>query len=134
MTASMPLIVPVLATVLVVAVLGFAIAMLLSWRSHVRQTEETGRAVLCGVQTLLGDHQRQVRTMLDAYEQQRTADSREISENMGTIQSDIEWLAGEKMIEQALRLVQENMPLSQISEETGLPQDTVRTLATFRPH
>jgi DNA-binding phage protein len=134
MTGPFPLFIPVLATIMALAMLGFGLGVVLSWRSAQRQAEATGKAILTGLEQILNAHLLHIKAMMDAQAAERSAESQEIAQNMETIQSDLEWLAGEKMIEQALQLVQENLPLSQISQETGLTHDTIRTLAAFRTH
>ncbi len=134
MTAPIPFLVPVLVTIMALAMLGFGFGVLLSWRAAQRQAEANGNAILKGLEQILTSHLLHIKAMIDAQAAQHRAEAQEIAQNMETIQSDLEWLAGEKMIEQAMQLVQDNMPLSQISQETGLTHDTIRTLAAFRTH
>jgi hypothetical protein len=134
MTAPFPFFIPVLVTILALAMLGFGFGVLLSWRAAQRQAEANGKAILTGLEQILTTHLLHIKAMLDAQATQRSAETQAIAQNVESIQSDVEWLAGEKMIEQALQLVQDNMPLGQISQETGLTHDTIRTLATFRAH
>ncbi len=130
----MPMMIPILVTLLFLACSSFALGLFLSWRSFRRQTDANGTAILSSIETMLRTHALQIQIMHDAAEVQRRADATALSAHVDTIQSDVEWLAGEKMIAEAVKLVQDNMPLSQISHETGLSHDTIRTLATYRTH
>lgn len=50
------------------------------------------------------------------------------------LKSDVEWLAGERMIEQAITLAQSGLEPEEIGRELGLTRDTAETIAAFRKH
>lgn len=50
------------------------------------------------------------------------------------LKSDVEWLAGERMIEQAIQMAQTGLDPDDIGRELGLTRDTAETIATFRKH
>lgn len=50
------------------------------------------------------------------------------------LKSDVEWLAGERMIEQAITLAQSGLEPDEIGRELGLTRDTAETIAAFRKH
>ncbi len=50
------------------------------------------------------------------------------------LKSDVEWLAGERMIEQAITLAQTGMDPDEIGRELGLTRDAAETIAVFRKH
>jgi hypothetical protein len=50
------------------------------------------------------------------------------------LKSDVEWLAGERMIEQAIALAQTGMDPDDIGRELGLTRDAAETIAVFRKH
>lgn len=50
------------------------------------------------------------------------------------LKSDVEWLAGERMIEQAIALAQTGMEPEEIGRELGLTRDTAETITVFRRH
>ena len=50
------------------------------------------------------------------------------------LKSDVEWLAGERMIEQAIALAQSGLEPDDIGRELGLTRDTAETIAVFRKH
>ena len=50
------------------------------------------------------------------------------------LKSDVEWLAGERMIEQAIALAQTGMDPDDIGRELGLTRDAAETITVFRKH
>lgn len=50
------------------------------------------------------------------------------------MKADLEWLAGDKMIEQAITLAQSGADSATITAETGLSTDDAELLRRFRPH
>ena len=50
------------------------------------------------------------------------------------LKSDVEWLAGERMIEQAIALAQTGMEPDEIGRELGLTRDAAETITVFRRH
>ena len=57
-----------------------------------------------------------------------------LSHSINTIASSVEWLAGERMIEQAIAMAQSGSPAESISEKMGLSLDDARTILQFRRH
>jgi uncharacterized protein YdbL (DUF1318 family) len=134
MTAGMSILIPLIVSALTVAVFALVGGLLLSWRAIQRQAEGVAAAQMAGMADLLGAQARQIETLLEQQAAARRIEGQQIAQNVETIQADVEWLAGEKMIEQAMTLVRDNLPLSQISQDTGLSHDTIRTLAQMRTH
>lgn len=75
------------------------------------------------VAALLHDHERR---MTDAFAHVR--------EDLSGLKSDVEWLAGERMIEQAIALAQTGSDADEIGQELGLSRDQAATIALFRKH
>lgn len=50
------------------------------------------------------------------------------------LKTDVEWLAGERMIEQAIQMAQSGLEADDIGRELGLTRDTAQMIATFRKH
>ena len=50
------------------------------------------------------------------------------------LKSDVEWLAGERMIEQAIALAQSGAEPDEIGRELGLTRETAEAISTFRKH
>ena len=75
------------------------------------------------VAALLQDHERR---LTDAFAHVR--------EDLSGLKSDVEWLAGERMIEQAIALAQTGSDADEIGQELGLSRDQAATIALFRKH
>lgn len=134
MEDGIPLLFPALISVLVVAIMALAAGLILSWRELRRQQRSDLEVALACLHRELNVSQTRTEALLLREAEARVAEHEEISRHVETIQSDVEWIAGEKMIEQVMTLVRENMPVSQISRETGLSHEKITTLATFRTH
>lgn len=50
------------------------------------------------------------------------------------LKSDVEWLAGERMIEQAIALAQSGIEADEIGRELGMSRDAAETIVAFRRH
>ncbi|MBC2834799.1 hypothetical protein [Paragemmobacter straminiformis] len=50
------------------------------------------------------------------------------------LKSDVEWLAGERMIEQAIALAQSGVEAEEIGRELGMTRDAAETIVAFRRH
>lgn len=50
------------------------------------------------------------------------------------LKSDVEWLAGERMIEQAIALAQSGANPDEIGRELGMTHDAAETITLFRKH
>lgn len=50
------------------------------------------------------------------------------------LKSDVEWLAGERMIEQAIALAQTGIEAEEIGRELGMSRDAAETIVAFRRH
>lgn len=57
-----------------------------------------------------------------------------LREHLGDLKSDVEWLAGERMIEQAIQMARQGSDPDTIGSELGLSRDTAATIALFRKH
>lgn len=57
-----------------------------------------------------------------------------LRDELAALKADIEWLAGERMVEQAIALARTGLGPDEISLETGLSADAVRTISLFRRH
>jgi len=134
MAGDIPLFYPTLISVMAIAIMALTTALLLSWRELKRLNHAQLDAVLDHLHEALHKNQTRTETLIMREAEARTAEQQEISRQVETIQSDVEWIAGEKMIEQVMSLVRDNLPVSQISRETGLSHEKITTLATFRTH
>jgi hypothetical protein len=75
------------------------------------------------LEALLNGHERRIIEAVDG-----------LRDHLGDLKSDVEWLAGERMIEQAIQLARQGSDPDEIGRELGLPRDTAATIALFRKH
>lgn len=68
---------------------------------------------------------------LDASQQARIEDMRH---ELTSVKSDLEWLTGERMIEQAVSMAREGMSAEQISADLGVSLDAAQTISVIRRH
>jgi hypothetical protein len=131
------------ATVIILAVFAVGLALIVvGWRANrtatavapvldATLTEAEGviasvdpvEAISLRVADLLQDHERR---MTEAFAQVR--------EDLSSLKSDVEWLAGERMIEQAIALAQTGSDADEIGQELGLSRDQAATISLFRKH
>jgi hypothetical protein len=80
-------------------------------------------AISLRVADLLQDHERRLTEVLA-----------QMREDISGLKTDVEWLAGERMIEQAIALAQTGSDAEAIGQELGLSRDQAATIALFRKH
>lgn len=80
-------------------------------------------AISLRVAELLQDNERRITEVLA-----------HVREDLSGLKSDVEWLAGERMIEQAIALAQTGSDADEIGQELGLSRDQAATIALFRKH
>jgi hypothetical protein len=86
-------------------------------------TPELAEVLSQRIETLLGDHERRL-----------TEAFASVREDLTGLKSDVEWLAGERMIEQAIALAQTGSDPDEIGQELGLSRDAAATISMFRKH
>lgn len=80
-------------------------------------------AISLRVAELLQDHERRMTEVLA-----------QMREDISGLKSDVEWLAGERMIEQAIALAQNGSDADEIGQELGMSRDQAATISLFRKH
>nr|WP_111299324.1 hypothetical protein [Paracoccus saliphilus] len=73
-------------------------------------------------------------TLLAAQEQRRQDDQSALRSDLAALRGDVEWLASERMIEQAIEMCREGAPTQDISDSLGLSSDAIRTIRLLRAH
>lgn len=64
-----------------------------------------------------------------------TSDAMErIHSDIQSLQTDMEWLAGERMIEQAIEMARIGHSASEISTDLGMPLEAANTITKYRRH
>lgn len=54
--------------------------------------------------------------------------------DLAMLRGELYWLAGDQVLDQAVQMCRDGMPLDEIAVETGLPDDTLRALRMLRCH
>lgn len=132
MTFSLPVL--VVLTALIAGLVLLLVGILMGWREVVRQSATLRQDVIAQMTPVFGAHTRQIETLLSAHHDQRQSEDAALREDLSAMRADLEWLAGERMIEQALTMFREGVPVKEVSTQLGLPLETVRTLNLLRAH
>lgn len=80
-------------------------------------------AMTLRLEQILGEHERRIVEAVSG-----------LRDHLGELKSDVEWLAGERMIEQAIALARDGADPETIGQELGLNRDTAATISMFRKH
>ncbi|MEY4983922.1 MAG: hypothetical protein RIR62_2188 [Pseudomonadota bacterium] len=75
------------------------------------------------LEVLLTGHERRIIEAVDG-----------LRDHLGDLKSDVEWLAGERMIEQAIQMARQGSDPEDIGHELGMSRDAAATIALFRKH
>lgn len=57
-----------------------------------------------------------------------------LAADLAAVRAEVEWLGGERMIEEAVRLCREGRSNAQICDDLGLSAESVRAIALLRAH
>ncbi len=84
---------------------------------------------------LVADHlAARVEGMLTAQTRAQADALAELKAEILGLKSDVEWLAGERMIEQAIAMAQSGIEAEEIGRELGMTRDAAETIVAFRRH
>lgn len=84
---------------------------------------------------LVADHlAARVEGMLHAQTRAQADALAELKAEILGLKSDVEWLAGERMIEQAIAMAQSGIEAEEIGRELGMTRDAAETIVAFRRH
>jgi hypothetical protein len=129
---SLPIL--LVASAFAVGLVLLAAGVLLAWRDAMQRF---GGKPVDLHSTLLPEIGRlidRIETRLSAQERQRATDMEHLHQNIVQMRADVEWLAGERMIEQAIEMCRDGLSNDRISADLGLQPDAVRTLKLLRTH
>lgn len=126
MTFSLTLVGLLVLTALCGGLIVALVGVLLGWRNAVQAPVHNAHDVIAAVarfENLLAHDQKHAQAARAALHQ-----------DLAAIRADLEWLSGERMIEQALTMFRDGKSDRDVSAELGLPLDTVRSLNLLRAH
>lgn len=132
MTLSLPVL--FVLTALIAGLVLLLVGILMGWREVVRQSATMRQDLIAQMTPELNAHTRQIESLLSAHHDQRQTEDAAIRQDLSAMRADLEWLAGERMIEQALTMFRDGVSVKDVSAELGLPVETVRTLNLLRAH
>ena len=73
-------------------------------------------------------------TAVERIEKHQDRLSARLHDDIRGLQSDMDWLAGERMIEEAISMARTGETAANISSELGLSKDAAETITRFRKH
>lgn len=132
LTFSLPVLLAM--TALIAGLVLLLVGVVMGWREVVRQSATMRQDLIAQMDPALTDHARRIETLLAVHHAQRQTEDEAMRQDLSAIRADLEWLAGERMIEQALSMFREGVSVKDVSAELGLPIETVRTLNLLRAH
>lgn len=110
------------------------IGVVMGWRDFIRQSSAMRQNLIAEMTPLFAAQTRRVEELLAAHHGQRQTEDAALRQDILAIRADVEWLSGERMIEQALTMFHDGKSDGDVSQELGLPLETVRTLNLLRAH
>jgi hypothetical protein len=103
------------------------------WRQTAKATSATAQAEV-DLANLIRSGEERIASLvasLDASQQARIEDMRH---ELTSVKSDLEWLTGERMIEQAVSMARDGLSAEQISADLGVSLDAAQTISVIRRH
>lgn len=115
---------------------GIATLSLGLWRMTAARQDNPRRAVATSgdIVTLLREGEDRLTTMVALMDASHQARIDGLRQDIISVKADIDWLTGERMIEQAISMAREGLPAEQISEDLGLSYEAARTISVMRRH
>lgn len=132
LTVSLTIMVAI--TAFIIGLLVLLVGVLLGWRDSIRRSDELFQDLISGIRPELGAHVGDVGALLADHENRRAAEQTRLRENLDAMRADLEWLTGERMIEQAIQMCRDGHSAKEVSHQTGLAPEAVRTLNLLRAH
>lgn len=129
MTTTMIALMSAFASLTLASVMLAATAAL-AWRRAQRRASELESAVLPAVsdaivrlEGLLQDSSEKNLQTLDKF-----------AADLSAMRAEVEWLGGNWMIDEAIRMCREGIPSDRIGEQLGMTQESLRVLSLLRTH
>jgi len=132
MSLSAPILLVI--SVFVVGLVFLAVGAMLAWRDVMQRLGEKTVAAQPLLVPELGTIIECIETRLSLHEQQRCSELEQLRKHLFDMRADVEWLAGERMIEQAIEMCRDGLSNERISADLGLQPNAVRTLKLLRTH
>jgi hypothetical protein len=134
MPLSPSFVVLVAITAFVAGLVVLVVGILLGWRDSMRRSDELFQDLIRGFRPELGAQSDALGALIATQDSQRRAEHAALRDSLDTMRADLEWLTGERMIEQAIQMCRDGQSTGDISRQTGLTHETVHTLNMLRAH
>lgn len=108
--------------------------VLLAWRDSVQRRKTVQVELQPSLLPEIGNIIERLESRISTHEHQRVNDMEHLRQNIAQMRADVEWLAGERMIEQAIEMCREGLTTERISQDLGMQPEDVRTLKLLRAH
>lgn len=124
----------------------FAIAMLLGsgvsliglglWRyvRGLRAAGESSDAAAPEIAGLIREGEERLSAMVAMMEAGHSARLDSLRSEISAVKADLDWLTGERMIEQAILMARDGVSAEEISADLGMSQDAAQTITAMRRH
>lgn len=117
-----------------IASLSLGLWRMSSARRTVAEAEAMPTLQPTDIANLIREGEDRLTTMVALMDASHQARLDSLRQDITAVKADIDWLTGERMIEQAITMAREGIPAEQISEDLGLSYDAAHTIAVMRRH
>lgn len=83
---------------------------------------------------LIREGEERLTAMVAMMEAGQSARLETLRSEISSVKADLDWLTGERMIEQAILMARDGIPAEEISADLGLSQDAAQTISAMRRH
>jgi uncharacterized membrane-anchored protein len=112
------------------SVLGFGL-----WRViAARRTLGSEPQIAAEITNLIREGEERLTSMVAMMDAGNQANLASLRQELTTVKADVDWLTGEKMIEQAITMAREGIAAEEISADLGLSFDAAHTISVMRRH
>ena len=135
MPLSLPILYIVSACACAFAVgLGLLAGVLLAWRNTIQQFSNNPSELQARILPEIGAIVEQIENRLATQDRHRLSDMDQLRQSVAHMRADVEWLVGERMIEQAIEMCRDGLSTDRISADLGLQPDAVKAIRLLRVH
>lgn len=114
--------------------IGLLAGAILAWRNTLLQFGNNPTELQARILPEIGAIVEQIDTRLATQEQHRTSDMEQLRQSVAHMRADMEWLVGERMIEQAIQMCRDGLSTDRISADLGLQPEAVKAIRLLRVH
>lgn len=111
-----------------------ALALVVYRTFALRQAAEAAAGPDTRIADLIRDGEERLTAMVAMMDASQQARLDSLKQEISAVKSDIDWLTGERMIEQAIMMAREGVPAEEISSDLGLSFDAAHTISVMRRH